>query len=499
MVTDQQVKRLRKFYRSTGGLAVAASRAGMSEKTARKYLQGKELPSEQVARVRRYRTRPDPFEEVWPEVEKLLGANHGLRAVTIFEYLQWRDPGRFQDGQLRTLQRRVKTWRATSGPAREIFFPQEHKPGELCESDFTRMSKLGVTIAGEPFEHMLYHFVLTYSNWEAGTICFSESFESLSEGLQNALWELGGVPDNHRTDRLSTAVHKTDHPEEFTQRYKGLLDHYRLDGQKTQAGKPNENGDIEQSHYRFKDALEQALMLRGSRDFAEVCSYQAFLDDVFAQRNAGRQTRLAEELAVLKALPSRRLETRQKLKVRVSKSSTIRVAKNVYSVHSRLVGECVTVLMGAQDIELWYAQRKVDQFPRLRGEGKHRIEYRHVIDSLIRKPGAFENYRFRDDLFPSTNFRIAYDLLKAASPGRGVKHYLKLLALAADFGEARVEGLLRTRLAERCDIDPDAMQTILEQSDGLPTPMEIAVGAPSLKDYDRLLSEEVAPCLVAVH
>jgi len=499
MVTDQQVRRLRKFYQSTGRLVVAAAKAGMSEKTARKYLQSQELPSEQGARVRRYRTRSDPFDEVWPEVEKLLKATPGLRAVTIFEYLQRTVPGRFQDGQLRTLQRRIKAWRATAGPAREVFFPQKHTPGEMCQSDFTHMSKLGVTIAGEAFRHMVYHFVLPYSNWETGTICFSESFESLSEGLQNALWELGGVPKVHRTDRLTTAVHKTDHPEEFTRRYRGFLDHYRLEGRKIQAGEPHENGDVEQSHYRFKDAVDQALMLRGSHDFTDFSSYREFLRGVFAQRNAGRQDRLAEELAVLRPLPRRRLETRQKLTVRVSKSSTIRVAKNVYSVHSRLVGERVTVIMSAQALEIWYAQRKVDQFPRLRGDGKHRIEYRHVIDSLIRKPGAFENYRYRDDLFPSTNFRMAHDLLKAVSPGRASKQYLKLLALAADFGEGRVEELLRIHLAERGNVDPDALKVILEHGECLPAPMEIAVGAPSLNDYDRLLNEEVVPCPIAVH
>ena len=499
MVTDQQVRRLRKFYQSTGRLVVAAAKAGMSEKTARKYLRSEQLPSEQGVKPRRYRTRPDPFAEVWPEIETLLETNPGLRAVTIFEYLQRGDPGRFQDGQLRTLQRRIRIWRATAGPAREAFFPQKHTPGELCQSDFTHMSGLGVTIAGEAFRHMVYHFVLTYSNWETGTICFSESFESLSGGLQNALWELGGVPKLHCTDRLTTAVHKTDHPEEFTRRYQGILDHYRLEGRKIQTGAPHENGDIEQSHYRFKDAVDQALMLRGSRDFADRSSYAEFLRGIYKQRNAGRQTRLAEELAVLQSLPNRRLETRQKLTVRVSKSSTIRVAKNVYSVHSRLVGERVRVIMSAEMLEIWYAQRKVDQFPRLRGEGKHRIEYRHVIDALIRKPGAFENYRYRDDLFPSTNFRMAYDLLKAASASRASKQYLKLLSLAANFGEARVEALLRTHLAERGIVDPDVLNAILERSHDLPTPVEIAVGAPSLNDYDRLLSEEVVSCPVAVH
>ena len=268
-------------------LGSAAAKADMDEKTARKYRSLGKLPHE--VRVEHFwRTREDPFDDFWAGVEEKLRINPGLEAKTLFEDLQRRYPGRFGDGQLRTLQRRVKIWRALQGPPREVFFPQVHKPGELCQSDFTSMNSLGVTIQRQPFEHLLYHFVLTYSNWETGTICFSESFESLSEGLQNALWELGGVPEWHRTDRLSAAVQKPDHPEEFTQRYRALLDHYGLQGHKTQAESPNENGDVEQRHYRFKKAVEQSLMLRGSCDFASRQDYAVFLDKLFVQLNAGR-------------------------------------------------------------------------------------------------------------------------------------------------------------------------------------------------------------------
>ena len=169
-------------------------------------------------------------------------------------------------------------WRATEGPAKEVFFAQQHPPGRLGASDFTHMEELGVTIQGQSFPHLIYHFVLTYSNWEAATVCFSESFESLCEGLQNALWELGKVPHRHRTDRLSTAVNNMSDPAEFTDRYKGLLRYYGLEGEKTQAGQGNENGDVEQRHHRFKRAVAQELMLRGSRDFASVEDYQQFLE-----------------------------------------------------------------------------------------------------------------------------------------------------------------------------------------------------------------------------
>jgi len=276
----------------------------------------------------------------------------GFEAKTLFEYLQREYPGRFSDGQIRTFQRRVKNWRATEGPAREVFFPQVHKSGKLSQSDFTHMGELGITIGGVLFDHLIYHFVLIYSNWETGTICFSESFESLSDGLQKALWKLGGVPEAHQTDRLSTAVNKPENPEEFTQRYQGLLSHYRLTGRKTQPASPNENGDVEQRHHRFKRALDQALMLCGSRDFATRKEYEIFLEGLFAQLNSNRHDRFKEELAVLRPLPAKQLSACTKLTVGVGLSSTIRVKHNVYSVHSRLIREKVTVRLYAEHLEI---------------------------------------------------------------------------------------------------------------------------------------------------
>jgi hypothetical protein len=340
MVTDGQVRLLMRGIQREKSLAVAAAKAGMSEKTARRYRDLGKLPGE-VRPRHDWRTRSDPFEAVWATVRGHLEREPRLEARTLFEALQRQSPGQFSDGQLRTLQRRVKTWRAIEGPAREVYFPQVHTPGRLCESDFTHMTSLGVTLAGRPFEHLVYHFVLTYSNWETGTICFSESFESLSDGLQNALWELGGVPAEHRTDRLTAAVHKTEHPEEFTQRYEALLRHYGVVGQRIQAGQANENGDVEQSHHRFKRALDQALLLRGSRDFADRAVYVAFLDQLLGRRNAGRKERFAEEQSALRLLPSQRLDAGKRLLVRVGPSSTVRVQHNVYSVHSRLMGEQV--------------------------------------------------------------------------------------------------------------------------------------------------------------
>src|SRR5689334_5272199 len=283
MVTDEQVRRLRKLSNTEKNQEIAASKAGMDPTTARRYLGLGRLPSE-LRKERRWRTREDAFSEVWDAVQRQIEESPGLEAKTLFEWLQREFPGRFSDGQIRTLQRRIKLWRATEGPAHEVYFGQKHTPGKLCASDFTHMAELGITIAGQTFEHLVYHFVLTYSNWETGTICYSESLESLTEGWQNAVWELGAVPAEHRTDRLSSAVNNMSNREEFNRRYEALLRYYGVKPQRTNPSSPHENGDAEQSHHRFKRAVEQALLLRGSREFADRAEYASFLHDLFAQR-----------------------------------------------------------------------------------------------------------------------------------------------------------------------------------------------------------------------
>jgi hypothetical protein len=327
MVTDQQIRRLYKLSNTEETQAIAAAKAGMDVKTARKYLRARRLPSEMKAE-RHWRTRQDGFAEVWPEIQEQLRSTPALEAKTLLAALQRQYPERFADGQLRTLQRRMKQWRATEGPAREVYFVQEHRAAELCESDFTHLTELGITIGGEPFPYMLYHFVLTYSNWETGTICSSESFASLSEGLQNALWELGGVPRLHRTDRMTAAINNLTEQAEFQKNYQALLRHYGLEGRKIQTGQPNENGDIEQRHYRLQRGLDQALLLRGSRDFATVEEYRAFLRELFEQLNRGRKPRLAEEMEQLRPLPERRLESAKRVRVRVNSGSLIMAARN---------------------------------------------------------------------------------------------------------------------------------------------------------------------------
>ncbi len=277
MVKDKQVRRLFAMKNKCKTLYQLADKAGISTKTARKYLKTGVLPS-QCQAIHDWPTHPDAFAGDWPWVEEFLKNNSGLESKSLFEALQREYPGKYQDSELRTFQRRVKQWKALSGPAQEVFFPQIYKPGQWCESDFTRMNKLGITICGIPFIHMLYHFVLCLSNWETVTVCFSESYESLSAGIQNALWKLGGIPRYHRTDNLTCAVNKVGNPEEFTANYQGLANHYGFQSCKIQPHCPNENGDIEQRHHRLKRAVEQALILRGSRDFNSRKDYEMFLE-----------------------------------------------------------------------------------------------------------------------------------------------------------------------------------------------------------------------------
>jgi hypothetical protein len=492
MVTDRQILRLRQALQKGMSLSLAAAKAGIDRKTARTYRQLDRLPSE-VRMKHDWRTRPDPFEQVWPDLEAQLVLNPGLEAKTLFQDLQRRCPGLFPDSQLRTLQRRIKAWRACNGPAKEVFFAQVHHPGRLAASDFTHCTELGITIAGVSFAHLVYHFVLTYSNWETGTLCFSESYESLSEGLQNALGELGGVPQVHRTDRLGAAIQPgVEGQAAFKQRYQALLSHYGLQAQAIQAGKGNENGDVEQRHHRFKRALDQALLLRGNRDFPNQADYRAFLRHLFDQLNSNRLKHLAEERALLRPLPLRRLEDCKRLRLRVDCGSTIHVQNNVYSVASRLIGEWVEVRLFADHLEVWYGQQQVEQAPRLRGRGKHRIDYRHVIDWLVRKPGAFADYRYRADLFPSSCFRMAYDALVEQQPQRGVKEYLRILHLAARHTEAGVQAALGRLLNEGQPISAEGVARRLQEGQAAPVATEVTVAAVSLAFYDGLLDSKEA-------
>lgn len=470
-------------------LVTIAAKAGMGEKAARKYLRSGLLPS-QMKKPRGWRTREDPFTDVWPEVEALIKEAPRLEALTVFQDLQRRYPEKFQDGQLRTLQRRMRVWRGLSGPDSEVFFPQVHQPGIQGQSDFTSMNALEITIGGLRFPHLLYHFVLTYSNWEYVQICFSESFESLSRGIQDALWFLGRVPaGHHRTDNLSAATFKGEERREFNEAYMALMRHYGIHPTKNQPGKSNENGDVEQSHYRLKERVDQALLLRGSRDFTNRGEYEGFLRKIIGDKNLGRIKRLEEELGVMKPLPAYRLNDYREFKIPVKRWSTIHIAKNTYSVPSRLIRYEVTVRLYAERVEIHFAGQRVAEMERLRGQRKARIDYRHIIGSLVRKPGAFENYRYREEMFPSTVFRQTYDQLVKNDSSHASRRYLKILEWAAMNSESAMEGSLRQMLDGGDELEFDRLVELSEFP--VEKPVDIHIPLPDMQAYDALL-EEVA-------
>ena len=470
--------------------AQAAARAGMGVRTARRYARHGQLPS-QLKQPRRYRTRPNPFAEDWPWIVSQLERDGALQATTLFTLLAEQHPGRYQAGQLRTLQRQIAAWRAEHGPAREVFFPQVHEPGRLAQSDFTHMPDLGITLAGVAFPHLVFHLGLTYSNVEAVQLCFSESFEALAEGLEAGLWQFGGVPRQHRTDHLSAAVRPLDADgrAQATTRYAALMTHYGLEPTTNTAGEAHENGDVEQAHFRFKQAVDQALRVRGSRDFADRAAYARFLQLLAKQRNLTRQARWTEERRTLRPLPATPLGLCRELRVPVSRFSTIQVVGNTYSVPARLIGTAVLVRVRAETLEVYHGTAHLLTIPRLLGRRQHRVDYRHVIWSLVRKPGAFAQSRYRDDLFPTLAFRRAYDALQVAAPPRADREYVRLLHLAASTSEAEVEAALSLLLEQGAMPTFDIVRDLVR----LPAATTVPALGPAVLDlriYDRLLAAE---------
>jgi transcriptional regulator with XRE-family HTH domain len=487
MKTDAEVRRMIK-ERATGKTQEqVAARTGMSVRTLRTYERAGRLPS-QLKQPRTYQTRPNPFADAWPWVEAQLARDPALQATTLFALLCERHPGRYQAIQLRTLQRHVATWRAQHGPEREVYFPQVHQPGVVAQSDFTHMSDLAVTLGGVPFPHLLFHLVLTYSNVEAVHICPAESFEALAEGLETCLWQLGGVPQQHRTDHLSAAVRPLDvnGRAQATARYQALMAHYGMEPTTNTAGEAHENGDVEQAHYRFKQAVDQALRVRGSRDFLTRAAYAHVLQDLVRRRNLTRQVRFTEERQALRPLPATPLAPCRELRVPVSRFSTIQVLRNTYSLPARLIGLTVLVRVRAETLEVYRGTAHLHTMPRLHGQGQHRIDYRHVIGSLVRKPGAFAQYRYRDDLFPTLTFRRAYDALTAATPTRADREYVRVLHLAARRTEAEVETALALLLEQQLPPTFDAVRDLVRP----PGPVAVPTLSTPVLDfgvYDRLL------------
>jgi hypothetical protein len=481
-----------------GQLERAARKADMDRKTARKYVKLGKLPSE-LTKKRSYRTRPDPFsKEDWSAVTAKLEVAPELEAKALFEWLREQRPDVYVDAHLRTLQRRIRSWRFAHGADQEVFFAQHHRPGELAQTDFTHAKELAVTIAGTAFVHMLCVFVLPFSNWQWATVCLSESIMAIRRGVQAALFQLGRVPKFHQTDNSTAATRRISKTERealpgkkrpFNTEYLALMRHFGMTPRTTAVGKKEQNGDVEASHRPLKSRLEQALLLRGSRDFASTDAWEEFVHGVLRKANAARGPRVAQELEAMGAVRPERLPDYVSLSVQVSTWSTIRVRHCAYSVPSRLIGATLRVHVHDAHIEAFLGDATKPELvcERLLGHGLARIDYRHVIRSLVKKPGAFARYTFREELFPSLVFRRAYDAIQATHQA-GDLEYLRILDLAASTMETLVEAALSALLDAKTAITADVVKAMVVVEEPMATP-ELAPLLVDLATYDALVTE----------
>lgn len=427
-------------YRQTKSTEVAAAMASISRATAYRIEKEARLPSQ--IRPPRDRRRLDPLEHIFEaEVVPLLKAAPGIRAVAVYDEMLRRHP-ELSTGIRRTLERRIRSWRAVHGEAQEVIFRQTHEPGRLGLSDFTDMGSLGVTIAGQPLDHLLYHFRLVWSGFEhAHVILGGESFVALAEGLQNALWSLSGSSLYHRSDSLSAAFRNLDADAkvDLTHRYEALCAHCRMTPTRNNKGVAHENGSIESSHGHLKNAIRDALLMRGTRDFGDLVSYRAFIDEIISRRNAAHGKRIDAERTHLQALPDRRTTDFEEVIVTVSSTGGFALRKVFYTVPSRLIGHRLRVRLFDERLDVFIGGTHLLTLPRGRAHanGKHDqvVNYHHVIRSLRKKPMALLGLVYRDKLFPRAEYRRAFDVLIEQFPDKqACKIAVELLALAHDRG-----------------------------------------------------------------
>ncbi len=414
--------------------------------------------------------------------------SRGALLTLTFEWITGKHPDAYSEGQLRTLQRRMKRWRAEEGPPKEVFFPQAHRPGEAMQTDFTNANELGITINGEVFEHLLSHHVLPYSNWQYVTVCRSESMMAMKRGVQDAIFSLGRIPEFHQTDNSTAATHRIANSDRgFNDDYQALMNHLDMTPRCTGVGKKEQNGDVEAANGALKSRLKQHLLLRGSTDFDSVAIYEAWIQQVLVKANHLRRERVADELAVMQQVRVARLPAFKEIEVPVSYASTIRVKENTYSVPSRLVRARVKVRIYDDRIEVRYRGTLQLSCERLLGRGSARIDYRHIIWSLVRKPGAFERYKFREELFPTLTFRRAYDaLLEAKSQWQASLGYLRILHLAASTMECDVEVALQLLMEAGEVPEPESVKELVGKDEATQVP-NLKVPTIDLREYDALL------------
>ena len=468
---------------------IAAAQNGFSERSARNI----EKRNFTEARPNHsWRTRKDPFETVWKnEVVPLLDKSPYLQARTLLEDLQKKYPDQYSNEMLRTLQRRVRHWRSISGPEQEIIFRQNHPPGWQGMSDFTNANSLGVLIQGASFEHLLYHYRLVYSRWEyVSVVSGGESFSALAEGLQNALWQSGGVPETHRTDSLSAAYKNCSDKkkEEFTEDYTALCAHYGMEPTRNNKGVAHENGAIESSHGDLKNRIDQALMLRGSKDFSSLDEYKQLIRESVLIHNRRVHKKHLEELATLRPLPERKTTDFAEERMAVTTGSTICVRGVIYSVPSRLIGMTLKIHIYDDRLECFVGNDSVAKLERKRKnkEPVHQINYRHVIGTLVRKPQAFRNYVYREALMPTLAFRTTWERLNRELDSRtACREYVAILKEAAKGDqEAIVHKFLEEQLLQNTLPSAENVRKLFKKTEERP---QISPIHQDLGIYDALI------------
>jgi AcrR family transcriptional regulator len=495
-VNDHQMRLFMK-HRQNDPVSVAAAKAGISRATAYRLFKDGKLPSQRGEP--RERRRPDPLADIFDaEIVPLLKAAPGLRAVAIFEEMLRRHPG-LSPGTRRTIERRIRSWRARHGENQEVIFLQTHEPGRLGLSDFTDMSDLGVTVAGQPLKHLLYHFRLVWSGFEhVHVVLGGESYVALAEGLQNALWALGGSPRLHRSDSLSAAFHNLDADAraDLTRRYDALCENYAMEPTRNNRGIAHENGAIESPHGHLKNAVNDALLMRGTSDFVDLASYRAFVDEIVARKNRRNAGRIDAERTTLQPLPVVRTADYEETIVAVTSSSGFPLKKVFYTVPSRLIGHRLRVRLYDDRLDLFLGSTHLMTLNRGRapGDGKrgHVIDYRHVIHSLRCKPMALMNLVYRDQIFPREAYRQAFDRLLQGLPERAAcKIMVELLSLAHERGcEAELANLLAADL--EVGLMPDLARLRTKFAPDPARLPSVSVELPSLALYNTLLTGTAA-------
>jgi hypothetical protein len=437
----------------------------------------------------RWRTRVDPFQEHWDEIVELLSVAPELEAVTVFDYLRGKHPGRYEDGQLRTLQRRLRRWRAQHGAAQELFFDQVHKPGATAQLDWMDGNGLGVIIGGAPFAHKLCHCAAVYSKWEWAKTCFSEDFLSLRLTLEEAFTRLGGVTRELAVDNGSAATRclaQGSGKRDFNAAFEHLLKHFGIAGRRINIGQAHENGTVEVLHHHFRRRLDQALMLRGCRTFDSRDAYERFVIQQLEAGNANRERKVAEERAHLLPLPPTRYPDFEEERAQVGAGGTMRLKKKTYSVPSRLKGYWLHGRLYLDRVELYLGGDRVHVMPRVHGDGNG-IDWRDMAGALVKKPGALAGYRYRDAMLPTPEWRQLWQTLRERLGDRGGdREYLQILSCAAEMDDATAGAAVARLLSGTASLSLEGFR----DAAGLSRPVaDLAPFVPDLSSYDSLLEE----------